>query len=131
MRFAQWVFRIAGVYGVLTLLPFYFLEDRIAMDSPPAITHPEYFYGFLGVGLAWQAAFLVIAQDPMRFRPLMIPAFLEKATFGVAAWILFAKGRVPAVIAGFGTVDLTLGLLFLWAAAILRPTADPRGADSA
>ena len=62
----------------------YFLEGRIGRDTPPPITHPEFFYGFLGVAVAWQAAFLVIARDPVRFRPLMVPAVLEKAAFALA-----------------------------------------------
>ena len=37
------------------------MEARVGRDYPPAITHPEYFYGFLGVAAAWQVAFLVIA----------------------------------------------------------------------
>ena len=81
----QTVFLIAGIYGLLVLLPLYFMEARIGRDQPPAITHPEYFYGFLGVGVSWQVAFLVISRDPVRFRPLMVPAVLEKATFGLAA----------------------------------------------
>ena len=83
MIFARRVFLIAGIYGLLVLLPLYFLEARIGRDQPPAITHPEYFYGFLGVAVSWQVAFLVISRDPVRFRPLMVPAVLEKATFGL------------------------------------------------
>ena len=55
-RFARWVFLVAGVYGVLVVLPQYSLEARIARDFPPPITHPEYFYGFIGVALAWRVA---------------------------------------------------------------------------
>ena len=60
MKFARWVFRIAGIYGLIVLVPQYFLEGKIAEQSPPAITHSEFFYGFLGVGIAWQIAFLII-----------------------------------------------------------------------
>ena len=70
MIFARRVFLIAGIYGLLVLLPLYFMEARIGRDQPPAITHPEYFYGFLGVAVSWQVAFLVISRDPVRFRPL-------------------------------------------------------------
>jgi len=68
MRVARIVFRVAGVYGFLALLPQYFMEQQIGRDYPPPITHPETFYGFIGIALAWQAAFLVIARDPVRFR---------------------------------------------------------------
>src|SRR5262245_55352144 len=84
MLFARWVFRIAGIYGLAVLVPQYSLEEQVSRDYPPPITHPEYFYGFLGVAVSWQVAFLLIAQDPARYRPLMIPAALEKAAFGIA-----------------------------------------------
>lgn len=93
-RFAKWVFLIAGIYGVLVVLPQYSLEARIARDSPPAITHPEYFYGFIGVALAWQVAFLLISRDVQRYRLMMLPAILEKVTFGAAAILLYVNGRV-------------------------------------
>jgi hypothetical protein len=112
MRFARWVFSIAGIYGVVMVTPQYWLEDRLGQDYPPAITHPEYFYGFVGVTLAWQVAFLVIAQDPVRYRLFMLPAILEKASFGVASLVLYAQGRIPALLALFGIIDLALGVLF-------------------
>ena len=121
--FARRTFQIAGIYGLLALVPMYFLEGRIGRDFPPPITHPEYFYGFLGVAVAWQFAFLVISRDPVRFRPLMIPAVLEKATFGLAAVALWLGGRVPAPVLAFGLIDLTLGVLFV--VAYLRTPPSP------
>jgi hypothetical protein len=110
--FSRWLFRLAGIYGLLALLPQYFLEARVGQDYPPAITHPEYFYGFVGVGVAWQVAFLVIGQDPPRYRLLILPAILEKATFGIAAIVLFAQQRLAGPVLGFAIVDLVLGTLF-------------------
>lgn len=124
--FARRVFLIAGIYGVIILLPQYFLEDRIGRDYPPAITHPEHFYGFIGVALAWQLAFLVIARDPIRFRPLMIPAIVEKLSFGVAAIVLFALDRIPGALLGFGVLDLLLAMLFV--VSYLRTTPSWDGA---
>jgi|SRR6516165_6098720 hypothetical protein len=112
MTFARWVFRITGIYGVLVLTPLYFMENRIGRDTPPEITHPEYYYGFIGVALAWQIAFLVIGQDPIRYRPLMIPAILEKASFVIAAAVLFAQERIPVQLFAAGMVDLAWGVLF-------------------
>src|SRR4051794_7055220 len=113
MIFARCVFLFAGTFGLLALLPMYFLESRIGRDQPPAISHPEYFYGFLGVAVSWQVAFLVIAGDLLRFRPLMVLAVLEKAAFGLAVVALFLGLRVLAVMLIFGLIDLTLGALFL------------------
>jgi hypothetical protein len=112
-RFARRVFTGAAVYGLLALLPQYFLEDRLNRDFPPAITHPEHFYGFVGIALAWQFAFLVIARDPVRYRALMPVAILEKLAFGGAAVVLFALGRLAWPVLAVGIVDLVLAALFL------------------
>jgi hypothetical protein len=122
MQFARIVFTVAGIYGLLVIAPQFFLEARIGVDDPPAITHPEYFYGFVGVALAWQLVFLVIGRDPLRYRPLMLVALVEKWSFAAAAWILFAQGRVSATLVIFGTIDFVLGCLFLAAWRATRTT---------
>jgi len=111
--FARRVFLAAAIYGVLVLLPQYFLEARIGRDFPPPVTHPEHFYGFVGVALAWQVLFVVVARDPVRYRPVMPVAVLEKLAFGVAAVVLFSQGRLHAAVLGAGLVDLVLAALFV------------------
>ena len=69
MRFAKVVFWIAGIWGMLVLTPLYFLFDRIGRQDSPSITHPAFYYGFVGTALAWQIAFLIMATNPVRFRP--------------------------------------------------------------
>lgn len=113
MTFARRVFTFAGLYGLVVTAPLYFAEDWIGQTMPPAITHPEYFYGFVGVVLAWQVAFLFIGRDPARYRPLMLVAMLEKFPFVVAALVLYAGGRLPTQILGSAMVDLVLGVLFV------------------
>lgn len=115
LKFAKWIFLIAGIYGLIVIPPMYFLENQIAHDLPPAITHPEYFYGFIGVTLAWQILFLVLAIDPPRYRLMMLPAFVEKASYGIALIWLFMQQRVPGINLGFALIDLSLGVLFLMA----------------
>jgi hypothetical protein len=124
MRFARWVFLLAGVSGILMVVPPYFLEAKTGLDDPPPITHPEYYYGFFGVTLAWQFLFLVIASDPVRYRPAMLPAMLEKASFAFAIPLLYGAGRVAAVWLGFASLDATWFVLFV--VAYLRT---PRGAS--
>src|SRR3972149_5719101 len=109
------LFWIAGVYGLAVILPQFFLEARVGPDYPPALTHPEYFYGFLGVAAAWQVAFLVIASDPLRYRPLMIPSALEKFSFAAGVAWLYWQGRGPTAVCGFAAVDLAVAGLFLTA----------------
>lgn len=113
MQFAKRTFQVAGILGLLLLVPMYFLEGRIGRETPPAITHPEFFYGFVGVAIAWQVAFLVIARDPVRFRPLMPPCVIEKATFGLATIALWLGGRLAIPLLFAGLMDLTLGVLFV------------------
>ena len=48
MKFAKIVFWIAGIWGVLVVLPLYFMFDLIGRKDPPPITHPGFFYGFDG-----------------------------------------------------------------------------------
>jgi hypothetical protein len=112
MRFAKVVFLIAGIYGLVVLAPQYFLEEKSGRDFPPAINHPEYYYGFIGVALAWQVLFLILSRDPLRYRAMMIPSILEKAGFGIAVIVLFLQHRVSPVLLGAGLIDLILGLLF-------------------
>ncbi|HEX7030760.1 MAG TPA: hypothetical protein VF254_09195 [Gammaproteobacteria bacterium] len=111
-RTASRIFLFAGIYGIVALLPQYFLETRIGVDYPPPITHPEHFYGFIGVALAWQFAFLVIARDVVRYRLLMLPAMAEKLAFGIPAWVLFIEDRAATAVAVAGSVDLALAALF-------------------
>lgn len=115
MRFAQRVFTIAGIYGLVALLPQYVMEQRLNRDFPPPITHPEHFYGFIGVAAAWQVAFLIIGRDPVRYRLMMLPGILEKLSFGVAAVVLFAQGRLARTVLAFGVLDLLWAALFAMA----------------
>jgi len=125
MTFAGRVFRFAGIYGLIVTLPQYFLEQRIGIDNPPPITHPEYYYGFIGLAVAWQFVFLVLSRDPVRYRPMMLPSILEKAVFFVPAVILYFQQRIPPVTFGFAMVDALLGLLF--AIAYLKTSEDHMG----
>jgi hypothetical protein len=113
MQFARWVFCIAGIYGVLAIAPMYFFESRFPAEAPPAITHPEFFYGVIGVTLAWQLAFLVISRDPLRYRLLMLPAMFEKFSFTAAATVLMLQQRVSGTVFGFALLDFVLGVLFV------------------
>jgi hypothetical protein len=113
MKFAKVVFWAAGIWGFLVMTPLYFMFDLIGRKDPPAITHPGFYYGFVGVGLAWQIAFLVIARDPVRFRPMMLPSVVEKFSYGVAVVVLVMQGRMHGSDLTFAGTDLLLGVLFV------------------
>jgi drug/metabolite transporter (DMT)-like permease len=121
MKFARVVFLVAGTWGVCVLTPLYFLRSFIGRQVPPPINHPGYYYGFIGAGLAWQLAFFFIAMDPARYRPLMIPAMLEKFSYAIALVVLFLRHEITANEMA-GMTDLFLGILFLIAYRVTKPT---------
>jgi hypothetical protein len=113
VKFAKIVFWAAGIYGVLVLTPLYFIFNLIGVKDPPPVTHPLFYYGFVGLGLVWQAAFMIIATCPVRYRPMMIAACLEKLSYGVAAWVLYAQGRLHIVDAYIESADLVWLVVFI------------------
>ena len=113
MRFARAVFTGAGVWGLVILTPLYFMFDTVGREYPPPITHPDLYYGFIGLAIAWQFAFLVIGRDPVRFRPLIIPAVLEKFIFVASQSALYVQGRILVGQLAVAGPDLILGTLFI------------------
>jgi hypothetical protein len=113
MKFAKITFWVAGIWGVLILTPLYFMFDLISRQDPPPITHPSFYYGFVIIGLAFQIAFLVIARDPVRLRPMMIPSMIEKFGAGTTFVVLYFQHHLTPGDLGLGCVDLLLGLLFV------------------
>jgi hypothetical protein len=125
VTFARRLFMVAAIYGIVGLVPQYFMEGKLGRDFPPAITHPEHFYGFLGVALAWQLFFLILAGDPVRYRMAMLPSAFEKTSFAIATIVLYLQGRAAAMVAAAGAVDLVFAILFVVA---FRRTATSREA---
>ena len=115
MKNARLIFTIAGLYGLLVLTPFLFLERVIAERSPGGLSHAEYYYGFLGAALVMQLVYLTIGRDPARYRPLMPLAALAKLAFFVPILILFLQEKTSAVALEFASVDALLAFAFLYA----------------
>ncbi|SRR5258706_5128120 len=115
MKFAKIVFWVASIWGLLVLTPLFFIFDSIGRNDPPPITHPGFYYGFATVALAFQFVFFVIARDPMRFRPIMIPAVFEKLSYATALVVLYFQHRIRAPDLVFASSDFVLGLLFITA----------------
>ena len=104
MKFARITYLVAAIYGVLVLLPGFFLEGQFSRTSPPELTHPEFYYGFYGSALVWQFAFFLIARDPARYRPLMLVSVLEKASFLIACLLLWSSGRLGMIGPFYGSL---------------------------
>lgn len=109
VRFARWVFRVAGLYGIVVVAPMFFFERQIA----PGITHPVFFYAWVSVALVWQILFVVLSTDPIRYRPMMLVSVLEKATAVIAIPWLYVLGRIGSPWLAVVAIDLTFGVLFL------------------
>lgn len=124
MKFARIVFYIAFFWGLLVLTPLYFMFDAIGRQDPPPITHPGFYYGFLSAGLAWQFVFVVIARDPVRFRPIMLLSVLEKFGYALSLATLYLQHRLHGSDLLFAGVDFVFGILFLVAFFRTAPQVD-------
>jgi len=113
MKFAKVVFWVAGIWGLVVITPLYFMFDLIGKQDPPAITHPGFYYGFVGCALAWQIAFMCIGRDPVGLRVMMIPSMVEKFTYCTAVVVLVLQGRTNQRDLVFAATDLALGVLFV------------------
>lgn len=112
MKFAKYVFTIAGIWGIFVITPLFFIFNQVGIKDPPPVTHPLFYYGFAGVALSWQPVFLVIGSNPVRFRPLMLVSILEKLAYFVPAVILYSQHRIHPgdLFISFG--DALLAALF-------------------
>lgn len=115
MKFAKYTFWAIGIYGMLVVFPMYFFEGQIGADYPPAINHPEYYYGFIGAVLTWHLAFFLIGSNPQKYQLLMLPAALGKFVYSLEAMVLFFNGRVPNLIIVFAIIDAIFGAFFILA----------------
>ena len=107
MKTAQWIFRIAGVFGLAATVPLAFAEKMMGVEQP------EYYYGFVFLDICWQILYLILSSNPVRFRPMMIPAFLAKASGTAALAWLYLAGRVSGQWIAIGAVDGVFAVLFL------------------
>ena len=113
MRFARSVFILAGVWGITVLTPLFFLVDVTGRPYPAPTDYPHFYYGFLAVAMAWQIAFLVIGSNPVRYRVMMIPAFIEKAGYIITTTVLYSQGRISAADANTAVPDSLLLVFFV------------------
>jgi hypothetical protein len=111
MKTARRIFTIAGIYGLVVLLPMFFIEPLLV----PAPSRPEDYYGFLGSATAFQFVYLAIGRDPVRFRPLMPVAVLAKAFFFVTMWSLWSEGRAAGPGLVLASIDGLIGAAFAYA----------------
>jgi hypothetical protein len=131
MKFARIVYGIAAVYGFIVLPPLYFLLDTLGRQAPPPVNHPEFYYGFAGVATLWQVLFVLIASDPIRYRPIMLITVPAKLVYTVPVVILYLHGQANFKIVAPSLVDPVFAALFAAAYLVTRNAAtSPKGAAS-
>ena len=102
MKFARIVFYTAGGIGLLAIIPMYLREGTYV------------YYASLAGLAAWQPAFLVIGRDPARYRPIMLPAMIEKFGWVITLLIFYLRGVIPAgEFYGSTSIHGVLGVLFV------------------
>jgi len=129
MRLARFVFIGAGIWGIAVLTPLYWLVDISGRHYAAPNDYPQFFYGFIGVAIAWQIAFLMIGTNPARFRTFMIPAMIEKFGYVSTLLFLYSQSRISALDMQPAIPDGLLGLLFVVACLRTR-TSDVRSAGA-
>jgi hypothetical protein len=107
MRLARWIFLIAAISGLLSMVPLAFAETVMEVKQP------EFFYGFVFLNICWQVSYFVISSNPVRYRPMMIPAFLAKGSGTIALTWLYLVGRVSTLWVAIGALDGVFAVLFV------------------
>ena len=64
-------------------------------------------------GILLLVAFLIIATNPIRYRPFMTAAILEKAVYVATLGILYLRGQLPFGQFAVAVPDFALGVMFV------------------
>ena len=112
MKIARWIFLAAGVLGLVPLAPIFYELARGGQDMlPDGGSMGLFIYIFLALYTFWQIFYLILAANPMRFRPMIILAFFVCAVTPFNTLWLYFYGMV--VWQGIIIVSLAFALLFL------------------
>ena len=107
MKFTKWTFLIAGIIGLISTIPLAFAEKRMLVQQP------EFYYGFVFLDICFQIIYIIISTSPIRFRLMMIPSFIAKASGTIALTWLFFIGKVSFQWIAFAAIDGIFAILFL------------------
>ena len=115
LRFARISFALAGVYGLAATLSLYF--------RAPLSPDTQWLHAFAGAAAATQLAYLLIASDPVRFRPVIPVGIVSKFSFAIPMTLLYARGAVGPDSFVFALIDYALAILFAVNFVLLKPRA--------
>lgn len=68
----------------------------------------------------------MMSRDPLRLRPMLLPAIVGKTGFAISVLVLFAQQRLAAANIVLPSIDLVLAGLFVWAYVALGRHASPK-----
>jgi len=112
MKLARWVFLVAGVVGLLPV---------VQMIYGALINGETFLLDFANMGLffyvavfqygLWQVLFIILATDPVRYRPMMIVAIFVEVTAALNPAWLYLYGFIFWIPVVF--VNLAMAILFL------------------
>lgn len=114
MKIVRWIFLTAGILGLLPVIPVTFNLFLSKEGLLPELSSMGvFFYIFLLQYACWQIVFFFISRDPVRFRPLMILAFLVEVSVPFnSAWLFFYGFKLWMFLT---VVSLVFAVLFLMA----------------
>jgi len=101
---------VAGIWACCPHTRLYFMFDLIGATIA-SITHPGFSMDSSESAWHGRPPLSLSRQNPQRFRPLMIPSILEKASLAQRNRPRFARPITTGF--GFAGTDLLLGLLFI------------------
>ena len=112
MKLARWIFLVAGILGLLMVAPVAFtLVAGGKTILPDAANLGLFIYVMVLQHICWQILFIILAREPIRYRPMMLLAsFVEALTSLNPIWLFFfgVKYWIPIVV-----VYLAFALLFI------------------
>jgi hypothetical protein len=112
MRLSRWVFAIAGTFGVILILPFaYTTVVSGELSLPDGSGAGLFLIGSFLQHIVWQIVYFIIATDPHRFRPMMVPAIFSMGISGFSSIWIYAYGIRMGV--PVGVVSVLMALTFI------------------
>jgi hypothetical protein len=105
-----------GILGLLFLVAPGYPFERFAVTPPNHLGYVQFPAALL---LIFGLMFVKIALDPVRHRGLIVYGILLKVAYcTVSGWHWLSTG-IPGMWKPFTVIDLVMGVLFVWAYAIL------------
>jgi len=128
--FAKKVFLIAGVYGLMALVPQYFMEGRLSLRFPPPLTHPEHFYGFIWRGDRMAVRVLYNCAGCSAFAQLHVTCGIGETFLRCSHLGALREGLVTVPVLCAAAIDLLFAILFILAYVAVGNVTDSKHTEA-